>query len=217
MVMIVLLNDAWICAMPSEMFFLTFLRVRVTVLVGACAIRLVSLCPQILDRRLLGRRLGRGRDGRRLGGTARRRRLPRLLRSLACPCVGTRTLTANRQSLAVAHASVAAEVHQPLDAHGYLAAQVSLDRVPADELAQLVHLRVGQVLDLGRVADVGGLADHARAWTPDAVNRGQRDFGMLVIRNVDACNTGHVITLSFVSVSLAAACGGDPCKSLARH
>src|SRR6266513_3611160 len=48
MVMIVLLNDAWICAMPSEMFFLTFLRVRVTVLVGACAIRLVSLCPQSL-------------------------------------------------------------------------------------------------------------------------------------------------------------------------
>src|SRR5204863_9251253 len=39
MVMIVLLNDAWICAMPSEMFFLIFLRVRVTVLVGACAIR----------------------------------------------------------------------------------------------------------------------------------------------------------------------------------
>src|SRR6266478_7246130 len=29
MVMIVLLNDAWICAIPSEMFFLTFLRVRV--------------------------------------------------------------------------------------------------------------------------------------------------------------------------------------------
>jgi hypothetical protein len=29
------------CAMPSEMFFLTFLRVLVTVLVGACAIRYV--------------------------------------------------------------------------------------------------------------------------------------------------------------------------------
>src|SRR6266700_967444 len=48
MVMIVLLKDAWMCAIPSEMFFLTFLRVRVTVLVGACAIRLVSLCPQFL-------------------------------------------------------------------------------------------------------------------------------------------------------------------------
>src|SRR6202162_3101417 len=45
-VMIVLLNDAWMCAMPSETLFLTFLRVRVPVcLVGACAIRyvLVSL------------------------------------------------------------------------------------------------------------------------------------------------------------------------------
>src|SRR6266700_7352282 len=39
-VMIVLLKEAWMCAMPSVTFFLTFLRVRVTaVLVGACAIR----------------------------------------------------------------------------------------------------------------------------------------------------------------------------------
>src|SRR6266513_729046 len=45
-VMIVLLNDAWICATPSETFFLTFLRVRVTVLVGACAIRgVLGPCP----------------------------------------------------------------------------------------------------------------------------------------------------------------------------
>src|ERR1700674_2278247 len=51
MVMIVLLNDAWICAIPSEMFFLTFLRVRVTVLVGACAIRFFPM-SSIRDRRL---------------------------------------------------------------------------------------------------------------------------------------------------------------------
>src|SRR5450432_1584762 len=39
-VMIVLLNDAWIWAMPSDTLFLTFLRVRVPVccLFGACAI-----------------------------------------------------------------------------------------------------------------------------------------------------------------------------------
>src|SRR5438034_3141235 len=34
-VMIVLLNDAWMCAMPSATFFLTFLRARAPVL-GAC-------------------------------------------------------------------------------------------------------------------------------------------------------------------------------------
>src|SRR5664279_3350318 len=39
MVMIVLLNEAWICAIPSDTLFLTFLRARVPVcLVGACAI-----------------------------------------------------------------------------------------------------------------------------------------------------------------------------------
>src|SRR4029077_19922407 len=39
-VMIVLLNDAWMCAMPSDTFFLTFLRVRVVVVFceGCCAI-----------------------------------------------------------------------------------------------------------------------------------------------------------------------------------
>src|SRR5689334_23513639 len=39
-VMIVLLNDAWMCAIPSDTLFFTFLRARVVpVLVGACAIR----------------------------------------------------------------------------------------------------------------------------------------------------------------------------------
>src|SRR6266581_5811586 len=42
MVMIVLLNDAWMCAIPSDTFFLTFLRARVAVLVGACAMSFVS-------------------------------------------------------------------------------------------------------------------------------------------------------------------------------
>src|SRR5437764_6096810 len=36
-VMMVLLKDAWMCAIPSDTFFLTFFRVRVLVLVGACA------------------------------------------------------------------------------------------------------------------------------------------------------------------------------------
>src|SRR3954470_24264320 len=49
MVMIVLLKDAWICAMPSATFFLTFLRTRAAAaLLGAFAM-MISLNPTNLD------------------------------------------------------------------------------------------------------------------------------------------------------------------------
>src|SRR6202049_1065196 len=103
----------------------------------------------ILDRRLdllrlLRCRLGGGRAAGRLGRPPRGPPLPGLLRSLASPRVGARALTADGQSLAVSHATVAAEVHQPLDAHGHLAAQIALDRVPADKRERVVPSRVAK-------------------------------------------------------------------------
>src|SRR3954464_7998730 len=66
---------------------------------------------------------------------------PALLRPLARARIGARALAANRQSLAMPHPAIAAEVHEPLDAHRYFAAQVTFDRELADAFAQLVHLR----------------------------------------------------------------------------
>jgi hypothetical protein len=46
-VMIVLLNDAWTCAMPSATFFLTFLRTRVAAVgcaAGVCG-RAIAILP----------------------------------------------------------------------------------------------------------------------------------------------------------------------------
>src|ERR1700681_1182006 len=43
-VMIVLLNDAWICAMPSATFFLTFLRTRAPTF-GFCGAVAILRCP----------------------------------------------------------------------------------------------------------------------------------------------------------------------------
>src|SRR6476646_1766507 len=172
--MMVLLNDAWMCAMPSATFFLTFLRTRAPTF-GFCGAVAILRCPSAL----LGRR-------RRLAHAR-----ARLLRALAGPGVGTRSLAANRQAAAMPNAAVAAEIHQPLDAHRHLAAQVAFDGELADVLAQLVHLRVGQVLDLGAGHDARGDADRLGARTADAVDRRQSDLGMLMIRNVYACNTGH--------------------------
>src|SRR5262245_62807373 len=50
----------------------------------------------------------------------------RLLRTLAGPCVGTRTLAASREAAAMTHAPVAADLLEPLDGHRDLAPQVAL-------------------------------------------------------------------------------------------
>src|SRR6185437_1353533 len=131
-----------------------------------------------------------------LGDALRQRDRAPLLRALARTRVRARALAADGQPLAMANPAVAAEVHQPLDAHRHFAAEVALDGELADVLAQLVHLRVGQVLDLRVGRHAGGDADRACAGTADAVDRSQRDFRVLMVRNVDACNTGHGLPVS---------------------
>src|SRR5204862_4172948 len=91
-----------------------------------------------------------------------------LARTLAGTGIGARALTAHGQALLVAHAPVATEVHEPLDVHRRLAAQVPLDGELGNLLAQPVHLRVGEVLDLRAVLHARALADQAGARTPDA-------------------------------------------------
>ena len=91
----------------------------------------------------------------------------------------------------MAHAAIAAEIHQALDAHGHFTAQVALDRESADFLAQLVHLRVGQVFDLRRVCNAGSVANLLRARAADTVDRSQRDGGVLMVGNVYPSDTGH--------------------------
>jgi hypothetical protein len=80
--------------------------------------------------------------------------------SAAHPCAGPcgcghwcGALAAHRQAAAVTEAAVAAQVHQALDVHRHLAAQVAFDRQLADLVADLLQVAVGQVLDLLRVGD----------------------------------------------------------------
>jgi hypothetical protein len=119
-----------------------------------------------------------------------------LARALARARVGFRALAAHRKSLAMARAAVATQVNQALDGHLHLAAQVTFDRQARDALAQPVHLGIRQVLDLAVRLDAGADADRLRARAADAVDRSQRDAGVLVVRDVDACNSGHERALS---------------------
>src|SRR6185295_3803742 len=98
----VLLNVALTCATPELMFLRSRRRGRAGVAAEAvCGLAIVRL---LLCRYLLAR----DRPGL----------------ALACASVGVGALAAHRKALAVAQAAIAAEVHQPLDVHRDLAAQV---------------------------------------------------------------------------------------------
>src|SRR5436309_817415 len=68
--------------------------------------------------------------------------------ALAGACVGMRALTAHRQPTAVPKAAITAEIHQPLDVHRHLAAQIAFHKIIAiDGLADLDHFRLGEIAD----------------------------------------------------------------------
>src|ERR1700761_2203013 len=106
MVTMVLLKVAATCATPTTMFFFSFLRAR-----GALPPDFLSSAMMLLGHFLLA--------GDGLG------------RPLAGAGVGVGALTADRQALAVAKAAIAAQVHQALDVHGYVAAQIAFHQIVA--------------------------------------------------------------------------------------
>src|SRR5438034_9692375 len=112
-------------AMPSATFFFTFLRPRAAAVgaTGGFAMCGILVCSA-------GFRGGGGNLDRGLARTLPRAR------------VGAGTLAANRQSLAMTGAAIAAEVHQPLDIHRHRAAQVALDGTSCALLAQPRHVRL---------------------------------------------------------------------------
>src|SRR5689334_17864809 len=115
-----------------------------------------------------------------------------LARTLARARVRTRALAADRQTLAVAHATVGAEVHQALDVHRVLAAQIAFDGGLSQRRTDRVHFRLGEVLHLGGRLDARRLADRDRTRTTHAEDVRETDDDVLVHRDVDAGNTCHV-------------------------
>src|SRR6266513_2427204 len=163
-------------AMPSATFFFTFLRTRAAAVGATGGFAMVGILVCSAGFRGGGGNLDRG-----------------LARTLARARVGAGTLAANRQSLAMTGAAIAAEVHQPLDIHRHLAAQIALDGKSFDLLAQTLHVRLRQVFDFRFLIDLGCAADRLRARATDAKDRLERNLGMLVIRNVDSRYAGHTL------------------------
>jgi len=103
-----------------------------------------------------------------------------LARTLAGTGIGARALAAHRQAATMAEATIATDVHQSLDVHRGLAAQIAFDGEERNLIADLFEIAVGQIFDLLRIFDTARFADLTGARATDTKNGGQADFSVLV-------------------------------------
>ena len=96
------------------------------------------------------------------------------------------------------HAAVAADLGQALDIKRGLAAQVALhDVVVVDALTQLCFFLFGEVFDSGVGVNSGCLENLVCAGSADTVDIGETDLDSLVLGQVNAGYTCHIIRSSF--------------------
>ncbi len=98
----------------------------------------------------------------------------------------------------MAQTPVAAQIHQALDVHRHLAAQVALDLViGVDVLAHRQNLGIGELVDALLLGDARSLANLLGGAMPDSMDIGECDMHPLVGRNVNACDARHVLCSVF--------------------
>jgi hypothetical protein len=80
-------------------------------------------------------------------------------------------------------ATVAAEIHEALDVHGNLGAQITLHLVMGiDDLPNGIHLSIRKVIRLGVPIDAGLIEDLFGRRPPNAVDVCQSNLDALVLR-----------------------------------
>src|SRR3990167_6972853 len=89
------------------------------------------------------------------------------------------------------HPAITTEIHQTLNAHRYRAAQIALNGDLRDFESNQIDLGVGKIFNLDRTGDAGlqANAPSHRATNPE--DRGQPDFDVLLIRNIDVRYKRH--------------------------
>src|SRR6185295_3042030 len=112
--------------------------------------------------------------------------------ALAAAGVGLGSLSPDRKAAPVAEPTVGADLGQPLDVLGALAAQVPLHLFGLDRLAKLHDLVVGQVLDVGVRIHPGALDELAGGGGADSVDVGEAHLDALVERDVYASDTSQI-------------------------
>ena len=93
------------------------------------------------------------------------------------------------------HATIAAKIHQSLDVHGELTTQVTLyDEFP-DLVAKLFKLVVVQIFDLFSGRNTSLDTNLLCAWTADTIDSGQANYGVLMVGDINPCDTCHSLFL----------------------
>src|SRR5271154_2647028 len=117
-------------------------------------------------------------------------------RTLAGARIGVGALAVDRQALAMTQAAIAAQIHQALDIHGDVAAQIALDLiVSVDDFADAENLVVCQFVDATLRRDANLRADGSRPHRANAKNITKGDLNALLRGNVHTSNTGHAMLL----------------------
>jgi hypothetical protein len=106
-------------------------------------------------------------------------------RPLARPSVGMGALAAARQTTAVPQASVAADIHQPLDIAHHFPTQVTLYLIVGFQFsAQNIYVFSSEVITIHRPIYAGSIKDFESGRPTDTVNIGQCDIEPFVSRQI---------------------------------
>ena len=118
-----------------------------------------------------------------------------LSRTLTRARIGLRPLSMNREPATVADSAIATEIHQPLDVHGDLPAQIALHQKLAYLRADALELSLADVFHTNVEGNFGCRQNLLGSRWTDTVDIGQRGLYLLVVGNVDTSNAGHPLLL----------------------
>jgi hypothetical protein len=90
------------------------------------------------------------------------------------------------------HATVATEVHEALDVHGNLTAEISFDGQLRHLCAERTDLGLSEVLGLGGRRHTGGRANDPRRRTANAEDVRQTNYDVLIHRDINPGDACHV-------------------------
>ncbi len=95
----------------------------------------------------------------------------------------------------MAHAAVATQIHQTFDVHRDFTTQIAFDDEFTYFIAQLFQFAVIQIFDLFVGSYTCGVADFLCAWAANTVDGGQANNSVLMIWDINPCNTCHLLFL----------------------
>src|SRR5689334_6514054 len=101
--------------------------------------------------------------------------------------------------------AIAADLHQSLDVHRDLLAEIALDAADLfDHPADLAHIVFGEILHPDVGTHARGAEDVVRSLPADAVDVGESDLDTLGARQIDACDTSHTLSLPLLVLGVRA-------------